>query len=44
MSKSDMLNIDYGDNIDKSHVDLTVKSKEKVEHILQKVKWKTKNR
>ncbi len=42
MSKSDMLNIDYGDNIDKSHVDLTVKSKAKVEHILQKVKWKTK--
>ena len=39
MSKSDLLNIDYGDNIDKSHVDLSVKSKEKMQRILTKMKF-----
>ena len=39
MSKSDLLNIDYGDNIDKTHVDLSVKSKEKMQRILGKMKF-----
>jgi len=39
MTKSDLLNIDYGDNIDKSHVDLSVKSKEKMKRILTKMKF-----
>jgi H+/Cl- antiporter ClcA len=39
-SKSDMLNIDFGENIDKSHIDLSVKSKEKVERFKRKLKWK----
>jgi len=42
MSKSDMLNIDYGDDIEKSNVDLSVKSKAKMEKILIKMKWKEK--
>lgn len=40
MTKSDMLNIDYGDNIDKSHVDLTVKSKQKMNRFLRRIKRK----
>ncbi len=42
MSKSDMLNIDYGDNIDKSSVDLSPKSKAKVQRFKDKMKWHTK--
>lgn len=41
MTKSDMLNIDYGDNIDKSNIDLSLKSKEKMERIVKKIKWRT---
>jgi len=42
MSKSDLLNIDYGDNIDKSNVDLSVKSKKKMQRVLRKMKFTTK--
>jgi hypothetical protein len=42
MSKSDMLNIDYGDNIDKSSVDLSPKSKAKVQRFREKMKWQVK--
>lgn len=47
MSKSDLLNIDYGDNIDKASVDLSYKSKEKMIRFLKKskkskIKWSDK--
>ncbi len=38
MKKSDMLNIDYGDNINKSNVDANLKSKQKLKRILKIVK------
>ncbi len=38
MRKSDMLNIDYGDNIEKSNVDVSLKSKQKMKRILRIVK------
>ena len=47
MSKSAMLNINYGDNIDESKVDLSEKSKEKIEEHkqrLEKFKKKINNR
>ncbi|MBS9782397.1 MAG: chloride channel protein [Arcobacter sp.] len=43
MTKSDMLNIDYGDNIDKSNVDLSLKSKQKMKRILRMVQRNKKN-
>lgn len=42
MRKSDMLNIEYGDDITKSNVDLSVKSKAKVAKFKKKIHWKTK--
>lgn len=42
MSKSDMLNIDYGDNIDGSKVNLSTKSKEKMARFRRKMKWRDK--
>ncbi|MGM0519731.1 MAG: chloride channel protein, partial [Campylobacterota bacterium] len=42
MKKSDMLDIDYGDNIDKSSVELTEKNKKKMDKFLKKVRWSTK--
>ena len=42
MTKSDMLNIDYGDDITKAHVDLSVKSKDKFKHFKKKINWRTK--
>lgn len=42
MTKSDLLNIDYGDDIDQSSVDLSFKSREKIVKILKKVKWSDK--
>ncbi len=42
LSKSDMLNIDFGENIDKSSIDLSIKSKTKVEDFKKRFKWSTK--
>lgn len=42
LSKSDMLNINFGENIDKSSIDLTLKSKTKVEDFKKRFKWSTK--
>ncbi len=42
MKKSDMLDIDYGDNIDKSSVELTEKNKKKMDKFLKRVRWSTK--
>lgn len=42
MSKSDMLNISFGDDISGSSVDLSTKSKEKMEKFRKKMKWKDK--
>ncbi|UTJ06029.1 chloride channel protein [Arcobacter roscoffensis] len=42
MKKSDMLNIDYGDNVDKSSVELSDKNKEKMKSFLKKVRFKQK--
>ncbi|PLY09794.1 MAG: voltage-gated chloride channel [Arcobacter sp.] len=41
MSKSDMLNIEFGENIDQSNIDLSVKSKAKVENFKKKMNWST---
>lgn len=40
MSKSDMLDIDFGEDITKSSVDLTPKSKAKVKRFTDKIKWR----
>ena len=40
MSKSDMLNINYGDNIDDSKVDLSIKSKERMAKIRKIIRWR----
>ncbi len=42
MSKSDMLNISYGDDISGSSVDLSTKSKEKMAKFRRKISWKNK--
>ena len=42
MSKSDMLNIEFGENIDQSNIDLSVKSKATVESIRRKMNWSEK--
>jgi H+/Cl- antiporter ClcA len=42
MSKSDMLNIEFGEDITKSNIDLSVKSKAKVEHFKKKMHWSEK--
>ncbi len=42
LSKSDMLNIDFGENIDKSSIDLSTKSKTKVETFKKRFKWSIK--
>lgn len=42
MSKSDMLNIEFGEDITQSNIDLSVKSKAKVEHFKKKLKWRAK--
>ena len=41
MKKSDMLDIDYGDNIDKSSVQMTEKNKKRMAKFLRKVKFST---
>jgi len=41
-SKSDMLNIDFGDNIEQSKIDLSTKSRTKVEDFKKKFNWRTK--
>ncbi len=40
MSKSDMLNIEFGEDITKSNIDLSVKSKAKVESLRKKMDWR----
>jgi len=42
LSKSDMLNIDFGENIDNSNINLSIKSKQKVEQFKKRVHWKSK--
>ncbi len=42
LSKSDMLNINFGENIDKSSIDLTLKSKTKVDDFKKRFKWSAK--
>ena len=43
-SKSDMLNIDFGDNIEDSKIDLSSKSRTKVEDFKKRFKWSEKNK
>lgn len=40
MSKSDMLNIEFGEDITKSNIDLSVKSKAKVANFRKKMNWR----
>jgi H+/Cl- antiporter ClcA len=40
MSKSDMLNIEFGEDITKSNIDLSLKSKAKIENFRKKMKWR----
>ncbi len=42
MSKSDMLNIEFGEDITQSNVDLSVKSKARVKSFKKRVKWREK--
>lgn len=41
-SKSDMLNIDFGNNIEESKIDLSTKSRTKVEDFKKRFKWSAK--
>lgn len=42
MSKSDMLNIEFGEDITKSNIDLSVKSKAKVANLKKRMHWREK--